>query len=69
MTNDILRLEADALELKALIEDLETRIAALPVETDVEMEIVGQAFALAEKLANALADREEAKALEAEGAA
>lgn len=59
MINQIVRLEADALELKALLEELETRIAALPVTTDVEMETVGLAFAMAEKLAAALASLQE----------
>lgn len=69
MTDKTLRLEADALELKALLEELETKIAALPVDTDLEMEMVGEAFARAEKLAEALADLQDGKAKAEEAAA
>ncbi|PZX39380.1 hypothetical protein LY56_02913 [Roseinatronobacter thiooxidans] len=64
MTTSILALEADALELKAKLEDLETLVAFLPSETNAEMKIVGEAFAMAEKLANALADLKEGAAPE-----
>lgn len=67
MTTTNLHLEADALELRALLEEAETLVGALTGDTTPALEKLAEAFALAGRLADALADRQEGTARDAEG--
>lgn len=62
MTTSNLHLEAQALELRALIEEAETLVGFLSGDTTAAMEKLAEAFALAGRLADALADRQEGAA-------
>lgn len=62
MTIRLIELEAQALELRAVLAELEPLIRALPGETAEALAKVRAATDLADKLANGLADAQEAGA-------
>lgn len=60
MNTNTVSLECDALELNGLLEELKARIAGSSVMPDTATEVLDQCIALSDKLANGLADAQEA---------
>ena len=60
MNTNTVSLECDALELNGLLEELKARIAGPLVMPDTATEVLDQCIALSDKLANGLADAQEA---------